>query len=203
MVAKKIVVVGDGGVGKTCLLMSFAKSGFPAHYIPTVFETHNKQIIIDNQPIDLELIDTAGQKELGELRPMAYPDSDIVLLCCSVDLPESLYNLQNIWFPEVLEHCGGGNADTKVVMVVNKTDLRTNEAILENLAITDQTPLTTSQCQRVAEAIGASTIVECSACRNTGIKSVFDTAVRISLGKPINTAKSNSNSKRGGKCIIV
>jgi small GTP-binding protein len=48
---RKLVVVGDGNCGKTCLLMVFTKSGFPEEYVPTVFETYVADVKVDNKQV--------------------------------------------------------------------------------------------------------------------------------------------------------
>ncbi|KAM6130794.1 rho-related GTP-binding protein RhoJ isoform 3-T3 [Pterocles gutturalis] len=62
----KCVVVGDGAVGKTCLLMSYANDAFPEEYVPTVFDHYAVTVTVGGQQHLLGLYDTAGQIDLRD-----------------------------------------------------------------------------------------------------------------------------------------
>lgn len=112
--SKKFVVVGDGGCGKTCLLISYSKREFPdvwlpcaagpelplimrQRYIPTVFENYITHTT--HQPsgkaVEIALWDTAGQEEYDRLRPLSYPETDIIFVCFAIDCPNSLENVMD------------------------------------------------------------------------------------------------------------
>ena len=101
----KLVIVGDGACGKTCLLMVFRNDEFPPDYVPTVFENYVKELTVDDKNIELELYDTAGQEDYDRLRPLSYPGSDVILVCYSVDSPNSCDNVKERWAPEVEQFC--------------------------------------------------------------------------------------------------
>nr|XP_019593420.1 PREDICTED: rho-related GTP-binding protein RhoD isoform X2 [Rhinolophus sinicus] len=91
----KMVLVGDGGCGKTSLLMVFAEGAFPESYTPTVFERLTVNLQIKGKPVHLQIWDTAGQVDYDRLRPLFYPDASVLLLCFDVTSPHSFDNIFN------------------------------------------------------------------------------------------------------------
>jgi small GTP-binding protein len=80
----KLVIVGDGSVGKTCILISYTQDKFPTDYVPTVFDNYAATVKFDGRHVNLSLWDTAGQEEYERLRPLAYPHCDVFLITFSV-----------------------------------------------------------------------------------------------------------------------
>ncbi|CAH8452155.1 unnamed protein product [Schistosoma haematobium] len=172
---KKLVVVGDGACGKTCLLTVFCKGEFPSLYVPTIFESFVSEMQINNKRVELNLWDTAGQEDYDRLRPLSYPDTNVVVLCFSVDNPDSLDNISTKWMPEIRNFL----PNIPVILVANKKDLRNDYSTKRELQRMKQKPVTESEGRSVAKIIGAQAYIECSAKQKEGVNDVFETAARI------------------------
>ncbi|KIM29054.1 hypothetical protein M408DRAFT_329077 [Serendipita vermifera MAFF 305830] len=191
---KKLVVVGDGGCGKTCLLIGYAENRFPETYIPTVFENYVTTVPFEGKLIELALWDTAGQEEYDRLRPLSYPESSVILVVFAIDYPTSLENVTDKWYPEVAHFCEG----TPLILVGTKTDLRGDDHTRRMLSAQGLKPVSPEQGGAVAKEIGAK-YIECSAKTGQGLQDVFTLALRESM-KGSRWTKISGKTR---KCVLM
>jgi len=193
----KLVVVGDGAVGKTCLLISYTSNSFPQEYVPTVFDNYSANVIVDNKTVSLGLWDTAGQEDYDRLRPLSYPQTDVFLICFSIISPTSFNNVRAKWWPEVTHHC----PKTKMILVGTKLDLRDDPDTLSRLAEKGHEPINTEKAHNLCKEIGAVRYMECSALTQKGLKQVFDAAIKAVL-VPSPSAGGAKDQKKGGCSLL-
>lgn len=190
----KCVVVGDGAVGKTCLLISYTTNKFPSEYVPTVFDNYAVTVMIGDEPYTLGLFDTAGQEDYDRLRPLSYPQTDVFLVCFSVTSPASFENVREKWFPEVHHHCPG----VPCLIVGTQVDLRDDAAVRDKLAKQRMQPVKREDGERMAKELGAVKYVECSALTQYKLKDVFDEAIVAALEPP-----QTKKTKRHTTCVVL
>ncbi|KAF5026093.1 hypothetical protein F66182_1815 [Fusarium sp. NRRL 66182] len=218
--SKKIVVVGDGGCGKTCLLISYSQGYFPEvgdppdaltalfsidmlqKYVPTVFENYITYPIHapTGKTVELALWDTAGQEEYDRLRPLSYPETDLIFVCFAIDCPNSLDNVLDKWYPEVLHFC----PYTPLVLVGLKSDLRHKKTCIDMLKTQGLTPVTTEQGMALAKKMNAQ-YMECSSKEMRGVDEIFEQAINTVVAndrKTIEATAAVSGSSKEAKTTI-
>ena len=125
----KLVALGDCGVGKTCLLRSFALNTVPATYVPTVLDNYSISMMVDRLVVNLSLWDTAGDGPaaspgMDRLRPLSFPGTHVFLVCYSISDLGSFESVRRKWVPEIRARAPGA----VVVLCATKADLRSTSA---------------------------------------------------------------------------
>lgn len=179
---------------------------------PTVFENYVHDIFIDNTHVELSLWDTAGQEEFDRLRSLSYDDTHAIMLCFSVDSPDSLENVESKWVAEIAENCPG----VKLVLVALKCDLREHDqdegAEAKGPLIDYKQGLAVAEKIRALRYLGellssvfcsqrdarADHGTECSAMKNRGVNEAFTEAARVAL-----QVKNVKGDRKGGLCTVM
>ncbi|KAJ5074458.1 hypothetical protein M0811_01089 [Anaeramoeba ignava] len=188
----KLVCVGDDGIGKTCLYISYATNSFPTDYIQQMFDGSALNIKYKEKYYSLGLWDTAGKEDYDRLRPLSYPETDVLLVCFSLISISSFENIKAKWIPEINHYC----PNVPFILVGTKLDLRDDKDTINNLEEKGLSPISYQEGFDLANEINAIEYIECSAKNQQNIKDLFDKAIQTAL-----ESKRKNQSKN--KCFIL
>ena len=122
----KIIVIGDPGVGKTCLTSRATKDIFTEEYSTTLgFESSTFNVKIENKLIKLQIWDTCGQEKYKSLITNFYRNASLAMLVYSIDNKKSFISAQK-WLKEIKIQ---SNPDIKIILIGNKVDLEEKREI--------------------------------------------------------------------------
>mmetsp|Transcript_21302 Transcript_21302/g.66778 ORF Transcript_21302/g.66778 Transcript_21302/m.66778 type:complete len:379 (-) Transcript_21302:310-1446(-) len=170
MESVKVVLLGDGGVGKSCLLIKLTTGGYPHDYVPTTHETQTVNEMVDGQPVSINYWDTAGQADYDNLRPLVYQQTNAFVVCAALNDVGSRDNVLSRWLPEIRRH---SQPEVPIILAGTKCDL---------LAEHQDTVLDASaHLLHVARSIGAAGYFECSALENWCLDDLFGFAASAGL----------------------
>ena len=175
---RKVVVMGDMFSGKSNLISTYCHDRFSTNYIPTLLSTCLTDAKVFGEKIELVVVEVVGRDDCARLRKCAYHKMDTIILCYSVDSPESLERIIHYWMPELKSHA----PKVPFILVATKKDIR-DEALDNWSSSTTEKVVSTARGQKVADNIGAHTFLECSARYRDNTRNVFETAAKVALQK--------------------
>jgi len=180
----KLVVVGDGGVGKSALTIQLIQNHFVDEYDPTIEDSYRKQVVIDKETCLLDILDTAGQEEYSAMRDQYMRTGEGFLLVFAVNNPRSFEDIAR--YREQIKRVKDAD-EVPLVLVGNKCDL----------------PTRTVDCEQAKELAQAFNIpfVETSAKTRMGVDDAFYTLVR-EIRKDKERRRS-SEDKSVTKCCLI
>ncbi|PUU83415.1 ras family-domain-containing protein [Tuber borchii] len=173
MTLYKLVVLGDGGVGKTALTIQLCLNHFVETYDPTIEDSYRKQVVIDNTACMLEVLDTAGQEEYTALRDQWIRDGEGFVLVYSISSRSSFTRIPR-FHGQILRvkessTTGGNysaNNNVPIMLVGNKSDRVTEREV------------STQEGHALARDLGCE-FVEASAKNCVNVERAFYDVVRI------------------------
>ena len=179
----KITLLGNPGVGKTCIISRYIDDVFEENNAPTIGANYSEKIIKKNgKEYELNIWDTAGQEKFHALGKHFYKEAYIVCLVYDITSQESLEQLKSIWYPDLLKY---GEKYTILAVVGNKSDLYEKDNLAdENFA------------KNFAKEIGA-TFILTSAKSGEGIEKLFDTLTDRFLSPEFNPKYEEMTKLKG------
>lgn len=154
----KLLIIGDSGVGKSCILLRFADDTFSESYISTIgVDFKIRTLSINNKQIKLQIWDSAGQERFRTLTTAYYRSAHGIVLVYDVNDRETFFHIEN-WLQEVSRYAA---SDVNRVLVGNKCDLLNKREVEYESA------------RVYAEKLGIS-FTEASAKDRTNIDKVFN-----------------------------
>jgi Ras-related protein Rab-8A len=158
----KLLMIGDSGVGKTCLLLRYANDSFTPTFITTIgIDFKIKNIDVDGKKIKLQIWDTAGQERFRTITTSYFRGAQGIILVYDVTDRRSFESIRN-WISQIQQH-----ADMHVnkLLVGNKCDML------------DEKVVSTEEGQKLAKEFGI-TFWECSAKTNINVEQGFVSIAR-------------------------
>mmetsp|Transcript_7027 Transcript_7027/g.10995 ORF Transcript_7027/g.10995 Transcript_7027/m.10995 type:complete len:207 (-) Transcript_7027:284-904(-) len=153
----KLLMIGDSGVGKTCLLLRYANDSFSPTFITTIgIDFKIKNVEVDGKRIKLQIWDTAGQERFRTITTSYFRGAQGILLVYDVTDRRSFESIRN-WISQIQQH-----ADVHVnkILVGNKCDML------------DEKVVSTEEGQRLAKEFGVD-FFECSAKNDINVEQSF------------------------------
>ena len=183
----KIIVVGDGRIGKTNLITRFARGTFSQEYKKTLgvdFLQTEKFLKKHKQEVQFYIWDTAGQEEYDALTKKYYKGASACILAFSTDDKKSFENVEK-WKSKVENECG----DLPMVLVQTKYDLKDNQAFSEE------------EVSDLQARVGVKLFRSCSK-ENINVTEVFEYLGNVFLDEK-NAGKGHEESKSQGPVATI
>ena len=185
----KIIVIGDSGVGKSCLTNRATTNLFEDTYSATVgFEFLSFNVKINEKVVKLQIWDTCGQELYRSLITNFYRNSSLAIIVYAINSKDSFENIE-MWLRELRTH---SNPDAKVFLIGNKIDLENERKI------------TREQGENFAKTNKLHLFLESSAKTGFNAKKVFIKAAKVLYDEHLkyknieDNASSNSGEQNEG-----
>lgn len=178
----KLLLIGDSGVGKSCLLLRFCDDAWTPSFITTIgIDFKIRTIELDGKRVKLQIWDTAGQERFRTITTAYYRGAMGILLVYDVTDERSFANVRT-WHANVEQHASEG---VSRILVANKSDWEEKRVV------------TTEQGQALADELGVR-YVETSAKANAGVEEAFTLLARDVKSRVIDTAAAPAAAEDKG-----
>jgi Ras-related protein Rab-1A len=178
----KIVMIGDSGVGKSCILLRFADDKFNENFYATIgVDFRFKNVMVDDKSVKLQIWDTAGQERFKTITSAYYRGADGIIIVYDITDRNSFAHIKD-WLDDVNKYT---DDNPLKIIVGNKIDLIKDKQINNN-------DMKTMTAQTGIE------IIECSAKDSIKINDLME----IMTKKLIEKKKKEGNKKKTKSMIL-
>jgi len=196
----KLVLIGDSGVGKSCLLLRFADDSFTDSYISTIgVDFRFRTVNIDMKTVKLQIWDTAGQERFRTITSAYYRGAHGIIMVYDVTNYESFEHVEE-WLNEVNRHA---SESTLKLLVGNKADLQEDKKV------------PSEDAKNFADKLGIS-FLETSAKNATNVEAAFLTMAKQLIqakeasgpskptgGSGLVLREADNNTNKKGCCVVI
>ncbi|CAG9334458.1 unnamed protein product [Blepharisma stoltei] len=189
--SKKYVIclLGAAAVGKSAITLRYVSNKFVRDYDPTIEDYYTKNVVIDNEPTVISILDTAGMEDYSPLVDDWIDNKDGFILVYSVELPDSLTRLRFFRDKILHRYQRQGNKGPVTVMAANKIDIPNRNVSAE-------------EGRKVAEELDMKQF-EVSAATGQGIDDVFADIIRVLRSRRVVQKKENKESWFKKACSLL
>ncbi|KAI5131073.1 Ras-Related Protein Rab-8B [Manis pentadactyla] len=182
----KLLLIGDSGVGKTCLLFRFSEDAFNTTFISTIgIDFKIRTIELDGKKIKLQIWDTAGQERFRTITTAYYRGAMGIMLVYDITNEKSFDNIKN-WIRNIEEHA---SSDVERMILGNKCDMN------------DKRQVSKERGEKLAIDYGIK-FLETSAKSSTNVEEAFFILARDIMTK-LNRKMNDSNSSGAGGPVKI
>lgn len=194
----KLTFIGDGAVGKTCMIISYVLGEFPGEYIPFIFDKtiydKDDKLLCNGYQFKLDMQDTGH----GDYEPIHiqnhYPQTQVLLICFSIISRSSFQRVETKW----IQHRNLYMEHVPFILVGTKIDLRNDKEVLEKIG---GTGITQQEGHAMAKKIGADQYLECSALERIGLDEIMEAACNLYIKSGQYSYTKSSKTKKS--CILL
>ena len=118
----KVVLLGESGVGKTCIIAQFTNGTFDANTVTSLTAQFIRKTMefADDKRIIFDIWDTAGQEKYRSLAKIFYKDAKAIVLVYDITSKDSFVQMKEYWYEQIKQQ---GNKDVIIAVAANKGDL--------------------------------------------------------------------------------